>query len=191
LVTIAAPPQIGGPTLRTGRPEIVTIGASITTEPRAVIVMCVLVHQRALVAVLLRRIDEADAVPVGRAEHALARVGRRRLVLLVPQEADDVGVVELVLVEGDQHLVADQRHHEPAALGAGHRRSHRQPLLARLGRPRQRHLHAAEVLALADRADARRRDPAQHPAACRVHRWLLHRRTPVSGSSRRATKRVR
>jgi hypothetical protein len=97
-------------------------------------------------------------------------------------------VIEHALVEGEHHFVVDIGHEEHTRVAARHRRGHRHHALHRAVEPRVRHLDATELFLV-----LHARDLADHDAA---YTFGAHgvpppgSDAPVSGSSRRAVKRV-
>src|SRR5262249_53207801 len=105
------------------------------------VAMRILDAEGAPVSAVRRRIGEADLVAVGRADHALARIGRGRAGDAVPHGAEDVGMLEVSVLERDHELVADLRHEIEAAALTGVGSDHRGPgALQRFVEPRERDL---------------------------------------------------
>src|SRR6266511_3612891 len=115
--------------------------------------------------VLARVVDDADAWLVVRVveRHDMARPGAddalfdlataalhelvvllRRRVFAVPEPAQDIGIVDVAMLEGDDHLVIDFRHELETAFGATARRHQPCPVtLVVVRQPRELHLDAA------------------------------------------------
>src|SRR5205085_6408227 len=70
-------------------------------------------YDDALVIVLVL---QADGVAAGSDNHPHRSLGFAGQIDSVPQEADDVGMVDVTLLEGNQHLIVLLRHEKSAAL---------------------------------------------------------------------------
>ena len=80
--------------------------------------------------------SKRSSMSARRLDHAVPVARLRRRIDAVPEKADDERVIEIAVLESNQHFIAKLRHEKHAALFAGHRRRHRRPGAAvRLGQP--------------------------------------------------------
>src|ERR1700730_1609918 len=73
-------------------------------------------------------IIQQNGVSLYRFEQAFVGTGLRRLVLAVPQETYDEGMLDILLFEGNQYLVNHFRHEPRAAAAAAHQGCHGSPI---------------------------------------------------------------